>query len=283
MAAIFLFLWIGGPVAPQEGGDNSRIAFSDATRFASFRPEKITPPSGWFWSHDIQTSQIETTATPGYRIQRLSVYGAGRHRRFAGFFEPGMPARRYAVDLTSDMIKKQNPGLNPVSLCVDASLPEPGFSAVLEPDPTNESVIQVDLNEKQLHALVSEQRRITDLVVYSKAGARRYAVIVRTMKAIAGKQEPWFLFTNLSQAELAMQLQRSKARLLRLRRHTEKGEVRFHGIAVPAGKTKSTWYASIDADSLAEALERENSYLIDLDAFNNGAGLRFTAVMIRSD
>lgn len=283
MATMLLLLWTWGPVAPEEIGNNSRITFSDATRFAGFLPDKIAAPSGWFWSHDIQTSQIETTATPGYQMRRLSVYGAGKQRRFAGFFEPGSPARKYAVDLTSDVVKKPNHGLNPISLCVDTSLPEPRFSAVLEPGSDVESVIKVDLDERELHGLVADQQRITDLVVYARAGVRRYAVIVRTTRAAVGKQDPWFLFTNLTQAELEVQLQRNRARLSRLRRYTEKGETRFYGIAVPAGKTKSSWYASINADSLAEALEKGNSYLVDLDAFNNGTGLRFTAVMIRSD
>ncbi|MCE9600506.1 MAG: hypothetical protein K8S54_21285 [Spirochaetia bacterium] len=261
----------------EEPASSGRVSYSADIAHFNTNVQVPGPPVGWFWSHDIQADQIGALALPGYQMQRLTVYGSGNLRRFAAFLERGAAVRFYAIDLKVDQLQTEirNTRSNAISLCVDASTAEPRFTAILEKNASPSSTVKADLNESELHKLINGPQSVEDLVTYSKNGGRKYAVI------LGKKDSPWLLFTDLSRNEVASNLDKSKARLTRIRAYSENGKTRYSGVAKPAGSMRWSWYTDLTADALAEKLEDDNGYLLDLDATSATNGLRFTAILAK--
>jgi len=64
------------------------------------------PPESWFWTHDGLPHQVNTVVTAGSRLIRLSAYGSGTSRRFAGLiYRDGGPERTYQMDLDAAAVR----------------------------------------------------------------------------------------------------------------------------------------------------------------------------------
>src|SRR6266581_2183075 len=93
------------------------------------------PPETWFWSHDIQSNQVNSVVMPGMRLVRLSSYGKGSGRRFAALvYKEHGAERTYAVDLDAAALEARlrDTGARPVGITASADAGPPKFSVVLE-------------------------------------------------------------------------------------------------------------------------------------------------------
>jgi hypothetical protein len=236
------------------------------------------PPESWFWSHDIKPDQIDSILMPGMRLVRLSSYGTGAGRRFAGlvFKEPG-PERAYALDLDAAALaaRVQDAGARPVAITVDVNDGQPRFSVVLETGPGPLSSVHVDLDDAGARALIDDHHGIADLATYVVAGTRRYAVIVEE------RPGPSWLFTGVTAHELDAKLVELDAVLVRVRAYTNAGRHQLAAVAERSKLTGWAWYADLDGDAVARNLEHNSAYPFDLDATRGDRGVRFTVVMYR--
>ena len=207
----------------------------------------------WYWAHDARPDQLDSLATPGLRLVRLSHYGADR---YATLYHAGTPTQyRLGLDAAT------------ASSCTDAiAITVDGRSQfAVVTDPSVRTRTHVDLDEDEARSAIGE---IVDAATYTLGGARRYAIVVRD------DATPSWLLPNLTPADLHDEVRRLDAGLVRLRAHA--GEHRFTAIAA---RTPSTWYGDLSADDVASRLERHRAVPVDLDATATPEGVRFTVVM----
>ena len=262
---------------PDGGGATDSMANPPAEYSAASMPVR-KPPETWFWSHDIQSDQINSVLMPGMRLVRLSSYGQGNRRRFAAlvYKEPG-PERTYALDLDAAALEARlaASGARAVGITVDAGDGPPRFSVVLEIGPGPVSSVHLDLEEPAARALLDDDHGIADLATYTVEGTRKYAVIVEE------RQGPSWLFTGITAHDLDARLLELDASLVRLRGYTAGGRQLFAAVAERSRPTGWAWYSDLDADAVARNLENNSAYPLDLDATRDERGVRFTVVMAR--
>jgi hypothetical protein len=101
-------------------------------------------PDTWFWAHDARPDQLDSLATPGLRLVRLSHYGSSR---YAALFHSGTPtACRIGLDAASAVACT-----DAIAITVDDRA---RFSVVTEPGAA--TVIHVDLDADELRSAVGE-------------------------------------------------------------------------------------------------------------------------------
>jgi hypothetical protein len=210
-------------------------------------------PDAWFWAHDARPDQIESLATPGLRLVRLSHYGSDR---YAALFHSGSPTG-YRLDLDAAEAMAC-----PDAIAITAD-DRARFSVVTEPGAA--TTIHVDLDEDELRSAAGE---VVDMATYTLGGSRRYAVILRP------GGEPSWLLPNLSVHGLRDELDRLGGAITRLRSHGD--DSRYTAVAA---RTKTRFYADLAADQVGDRLERHAAYPVDLDAVLTADGVRFTVVM----
>lgn len=244
------------------------------------------PPETWFWSHDIQSDQINSVLMPGMRLVRLSSYGTGSGRRFAAlvYKEPGAE-RTYALDLDAAALEARlrESGARVVGITVDAAGDAAGdagnrppkFSVVLETGPGPLSSVHLDLEEAAVRGLLDDHHGIVDFATYVVGGVRKYAVIVEE------RPGPSWLFTGISAHDLDARLLELDASLVRLRGYAAGGRHAFAAVAERSRPSGWAWYSDLDADAVARNLENNSAYPLDLDAVRDERGVRFTVVMVR--
>lgn len=240
-----------------------------------------TPPDSWFWSHDIESDQIDAVVMPGTHLVRLSSYGSGPKRRFAAvvFKEAGGP-RHYLLDVAPDQLsnKLAAAGGRPVSVTAETLDDDIRFSLVLANDGPA-TTLRTDLDDSGLAALVSSQFTIADLAVYYVGGVRKFAAIIEEKADPVA--ETWVL-PNVSAHELDAKLLELGATLVRLRPFTDGGQRRFAAVLDRSSVGRWAWYSDVDGDTVAKHLNDSDAYPFDLEATRNDRGqVRFTVVMYR--
>jgi hypothetical protein len=236
-------------------------------------------PEAWFWSYDIETTNIDTVLLGGVRLMRLSSYHIGDEPRFAALmYQETGPARSYALllDAAAAMKRVSDTGERPVSITVDTSGEAPRFSLVLEAGPGPLTSLHVDLDEAGVRALLDDRHAIADLATYTAGGARRYAAIIEERTA-----QSW-LITGVTAPELDAKLLERGAALVRARGYLEGGRRLFAAVAERVDLGPWAWYAGIDPEAVAKNLTKNEAYPVDLDASWEEGRLRFTVVMYRN-
>jgi hypothetical protein len=237
------------------------------------------PPDSWFWSHDIESDQIDSLLTPGMHLMRLSSYGSGRNRRFAAvlFKEAGIE-RSYLLDVAPDQLaaKVAASGDRPVAITAETLDDDVRFSLVMAKGPGSLTSLHTDLDDDGLRALADGQHAIVDLAVYAVGGARKFAAIVEEHAA-----ESWVL-TGVSAHELDAKLLELGGTLARLRPYSEGGQRRFAAVIDKRVVGRWAWYTDLDGDTVAKHLDANDAYPFDLEATRDDRGQpRFTVVMYR--
>lgn len=217
------------------------------------------PPPAWFWAHDARPDQLGSLAPPGFRLVRLSGYGTGTRRRFAALLhkEDG-PARAYHLDLDAAAAEAC---AGAVSITADS---EQRFSVVVEEG--HASRVRIGLSDAEVLALTD----VADVAMYAAGRTRRYAVVQdgRSSRVLMGA----------TMSELKPQLRRLAAVPFRLR---DDAGPWFTAVAKPDSRATWSWYAGLDADEVAEELNRHHAHPVDLDAVASGEGVTFTVIMYR--
>lgn len=237
------------------------------------------PPESWFWSHDIQTNHVDDVVLPGMHLMRLSIYGAGKMRRFAAisFREVGAESV-YLVDVAAADLetKIRDAGAHPVSITADVDGGQLRFSLVLHKGPGSLYALHTELDEAGLAALADDRHCIADFTTYVVDGARKYAAIVEE------RTGPCWVLTNVTAAELDAKLLELGATLVRLRSlHGAEGARRFTAVAERINVGRWAWYADIDGDTVARHLNNNDAYPFDLEAYRDERGVRYNVVMYR--
>jgi hypothetical protein len=244
-----------------------------------------TPPEAWYWSYDIQAPDIDSILVPGAQLTRLMSYRKGTRLRYAALaHKVAGPARSYELELGAEAVHARSAaaGARPIALAVDTGEESPRFTLLLDPAPGPAAEVRVDLDEARLRAALDDRHRIVDLVTYAAGGARRFAAILEERVADGGEPAAaQQLLIGVSAAELDEALLRSAAALVRLRGYTADGRSLFAAVAEPAPPSTWSWYADLDPDEVAQALERNGAYPLDLDVSRDERGLRFSVVMYR--
>jgi hypothetical protein len=237
------------------------------------------PPDSWFWSHDIESDQIDSLLMPGMHLMRLSSYGSGPKRRFAALlFKEAGADHSYLLDVAPDQLTTQIgvSGARPVALTAEMLDDDVRFSLVLAKGPGSLTSLHTDLDEAALRALADGQHSIIDLAVYSVGGARKFAAIVEEHAA-----ESWVL-TGVSAHELDAKLLELGGTLVRLRPYSDGGQRRFAAVIDKSNVGRWAWYTDLDGDTVAKHLSESDAYPFDLEATKDERGQpRFTVVMYR--
>ncbi|HRC55694.1 MAG TPA: hypothetical protein PKU97_07210 [Kofleriaceae bacterium] len=237
------------------------------------------PPESWFWSHDIQTNHVDDVVLPGMHLMRLSIYGAGKMRRFAAisFREAGAESV-YLVDVPAAEVtaKVSAAAAHPVSITADVEGDAVRFSLVLHKGPSSLSSLHLDLDEAAFSKLADEQHCIADFTTYVVGGARKYAAIVEE------RTGPSWVLANVTAQELDAKLLELGATLVRLRGFPgADGVGRFTAVAERLNVGRWAWYSDIDGDAVARHLNTNDSYPFDLEAHRDERGVRYNVVMYR--
>lgn len=207
-------------------------------------------PDAWFWAYDARPDQLDSLATPGLGLVRLSRYGD----RYAALFHSGQRSE-YRLDLDA---AEASSVVDAIAVTVDD---RGRFSVVtgVEATPTR---LLVDLGEDEVLAVSGD---ILDVATYSLGGSRRYAAVVRD-------GGPSWILPDLSTRDLRARLDELDAVVTRLRSHND----RLTAVAAPG---RSRWYSGLEADDVAHQLEKHRAYPVDLGAVLTPEGVRFTVVM----
>jgi len=234
-------------------------------------------PEHWLWSHDIKPDQIASLGPPGWSLVSLSSYGDLDRRRFAAVLHKGPGAGRLPVlDLESSQIGAwlQHARVSPVAVTAGPGL-RPHLSVLVESGPDAGTRVAAGLSEDELRALPGGPGGIADITTYTVRGARQYAVVLDPRAA------PSLLFTGVTAGQLRRELRRSGATVTRLRAYAEDGQPLLAAVAERSARGFSAWYDGLDADGVAQKLDRHRAYPVDLGATRDDRGVRYTVVMRR--
>ena len=69
--------------------------------------------------------------------------------------------------------------------------------------------------------------------------------------------------------------------MVRLRAFAQDGQPLLAAAAERSARGFSAWYADLDADGVAQKLDRHRAYPVDLGATRDDRGVRYTVVMRR--
>ena len=116
---------------------------------------------------------------------------------------------------------------------------------------------------------------VADITTYTVRGARQYAVVLDP------RAGPSLLFTGVTASQLRRELRRSGATVTRLRAYDQDGQPLLAAAAERSARGYSAWYDGLDADGVAQKLDRHRAYPVDLGATRDERGVRYTVVMRR--
>jgi hypothetical protein len=237
------------------------------------------PPEAWFWSYDIDPTDLDSVLLGGVRLARLSSYRKGAAPRLAALiYQDGGPARHYALglDAAAALARVRDTGERPVAITAAPGDDAARFSLVTEAGPGPVSTLHLDLDEAGLRALCDDKHAIADLATYTAGGARRYAAVIEERA-----QASW-LFTGVTAKELDAKVLEHGAALVKVRPYVEGGRQLFAAVAERLEPGPWAWYAFAERDTIAKKLDENRAYPVDLDVTRDEAGLRFTVVMYRN-
>jgi len=237
----------------------------------------VTRPEHWLWSHDIKPDQIASLGPPGWSLMSLSSYGDLDRRRFAAVLHKGPGAGRIPVlDLEPSAIEARlrHARVSPVAITAGPGL-RPHLSVLVESGPGAGTRVATGLSEDELRALLDRPGGVADITTYTVRGARQYAVVLDPRAA------PSLLFTGVTAGQLRRELRRSGATVTRLRAYAEDGQLLLAAVAERSARGFSAWYDDLDADGVAQKLDRHRAYPADLGATRDDRGVRYTVVMRR--
>jgi hypothetical protein len=232
-------------------------------------------PEHWLWSHDIKPDQIASLGPAGWTLMSLSSYGD--RRRFAAVLHKGPGAGRLPVlDLEPSQIgpRLQHARVSPVAVTAGPGL-RPHLSVLVESGPGAGTRVAPNLSEDELRVLLAQPGGIADLTTYTVRGARQYAVVLDP------RAGPSLLFTGVTADQLRRELRRSGATVVRLRAYVQDGQPLLAAVAERSARGFSAWYAGLDADGVAQKLDRHRAYPVDLGATRDDRGVHYTVVMRR--
>jgi hypothetical protein len=236
-------------------------------------------PRWWFWSHDIQPDQVAGLAMPGMRLQRLVSYrrGAQADRRFAAFYfdDEGAtaPSRTWLIDADAETAREH--GQQAAAVSVDA-IPNGGevrFTLVLDAQPNPARALHTDLGVEDVTALLDGDRAVVDFATYLRDEKRYFAVIVETRLGDGST-----FFPALRREEVRNMLRPHGVLPTRARAyHSPTG---WHLAVVGEHGTGTAWsvHVDVDADDVAQRLEQQHGYPLDLDAVGHGLSVRFAVI-----
>lgn len=222
------------------------------------------PPQSWFWSHDILHKSVGDVMLPDMQLMRLAAYGEAPRRRFAAW-----AYRQGCVEPSSYIVDRSAPEMRnelarsigqPVSLTVEEVEGQARFSLVLQRCNVSPAGFVTGMSEAALRQLMQEgQRQPRDLVTYRENGQRWYAALLEDATS------PFQIYSGVSAEELQRQLKKSGMVLTRLRGYDEGGARKFLAVARQMNVGSWAWYDGLTADKVAEALDKESGYPVDLD------------------
>ncbi|MBA3755709.1 MAG: hypothetical protein H0X02_05550 [Nitrosomonas sp.] len=263
------------PAGTKENNQTTQVESSTKGESMKFSRK---PPESWFWSHDIDPHHIDDVLLPGMHLTRLSVYGGGKNRRFAAvsFRESGIESIYFQNVAAAELDSKiAEVGARPVSITADEVNGQLRFSLTLQKGSVPKTSVHINLDETGLSQLVNDQRRIADFTTYVIGGIRKYAAIVEE------RPGPSWIFARVTAKELDANLRKHDATPVRLRGFSENGVRYFTAIAEHLDVGNWAWYDDIDGDTVAGKLDSNNAYPVDLEAYRDERGVRYTVVMYR--
>ena len=259
-------------------GNNQTTQVESSTKGESMKFSS-KPPESWFWSHDIEPNHIDDVLLPGMHLARLSVYGGGKNRRFAAisFRESGIESI-YLQDIAAAELDSKIADIQayPLSITADEVNGQPYFSLVLQKGFGPKTSVHTNLDETGLSRLIDDQHRISDFTTYVAGGIRKYAAIVEE------RPGPSWVFIRVTAKELDANLREHDVTPVRVRGFSENGARYFTAIAEQLDVENWAWYDDIDGDTVVGKLESNNAYPIDLEAYRDERGVRYTVVMYRN-
>jgi hypothetical protein len=240
----------------------------------------ISPaPRSWFWSHDIQPDQIADLAMPGMRLRRLMSYrrGAQAARRFAAFYydDDGAIAssRSWLIDVDAATAAAHGARAATVSVDVAPDGGAIGYTLVLEDQPTPTRALYPDLDTDGVTALLDGDRAIVDIATYQRDGQRCFAAIVEHR---AGQGSVFF--PALRGEEVRTALRARGVVPVRARAYHAPVGWRLDVVGERASGVGWSVHVDVDADDVAQRLERQHGYPLDLDAVGHGLSVRFALI-----
>jgi hypothetical protein len=237
----------------------------------------VNRPEHWLWSHDIKPDQIASLGPAGWTLMSLSSYGDGDRRRFAAVLHKGPSAGRIPViDLEASQAgaRLRHARVSPVAVTADSDL-RPRLSVLVESGTAAGTRVAAGLREDELRALLDQPGGVADLTTYTVRGARQYAAVLDP------RAGPSLLLTGVTAGQLRRELRRSGGTVVRLRAFVQDGQTLLAAVAERSAGGFSAWYADLDADGVAQKLDRHRAYPVDLGATRDDRGVRYTVVMRR--
>jgi hypothetical protein len=222
------------------------------------------PPQSWFWSHDILHKSVGDVMLPDMQLMRLAAYGEAPRRRFAawayrqGCDEPSSYiVDRSAPEMRNELARSMG---QPVSITVEEIDGQARFSVVLQRCGVSPATFVTGMSEAALRQLMQDaQRQPRDLVTYRENGQRWYAALLEDATS------PFQIFNGVGVEALQRQLKKTGMVLTRLRGYDEGGTRTFLAVARQMNVGSWAWYDNLTADKVAQALDKDNGYPVDLD------------------
>jgi hypothetical protein len=236
-------------------------------------------PRSWFWSHDIQPDQVAGLAMPGMRLQRLVSYrrGAQAERRFAAFYydDEGAttPSRTWLIDADAATAGAHGQRAAAVSVDVIPNSGEVRFTLILDAHPHPARVLHTDLSAGDVTALLDGDRAVVDLTTYQRDEKRCFAAILEPMVGDGS-----MFFPALHREEVRNTLRPHGVLPTRARAYHSPGGWRIAVVAQRSAGTAWSVHVDVGADDVAQRLEQQRGYPLDLDAVGHGLSVRFALI-----
>jgi hypothetical protein len=236
-------------------------------------------PRSWFWSHDIQPDQIAGLSMPGMRLRRLMSYrrGAQADRRFAAFYydDDGAVAstRSWLIDVDAATAAAHGPRAVSVSIDVAPDSGAARYTLVLESQPVADRAFHTGLDTAGVTALLDGDHAVVDIAGYQRDGTRCFAAIVEP-RAGAGS----VFVPALRGEEVRATLRGLGVLPVRARAYHSPAGWRLDVVGERARGTGWSVHVDVDADDVAQRLERQHGYPLDLDAIGHGLSVRFALI-----
>jgi hypothetical protein len=236
-------------------------------------------PRYWFWSHDIQPDQIADLAMPGMRLQRLVNYrrGAEAERRFAALYydDEGAiaPSRTWLVDVDADTAVARAAQAVSVSVDVAPGSQEVRFTLILDAQANPVRTLHTELDAATLAALLDGDHAVLDLATYQRDEKRCYAAIIEPRIGHSS-----MFFPELSRDQVRHTLRPVGMMATRARAYHTPVGWRLAVVGERAIGTAWSVHADVDGDDVAQRLEQQHGYPLDLDAVGHGLSVRFAVI-----
>lgn len=215
---------------------------------------------------------------PGMRLRRLISYrrGAQAARRFAAFYyDDGAIAssRIWLIDVDAATAAAHGPRAATVSVDIAPGSGAIGYTLVLEDQPTPARALYPDLDSDGVTALLDGDCAIVDIAGYQRDGTRCFAAIVERR---AGQGSVFF--PALRGEEVRTTLRARGVVPVRARAYHSPVGWRLDVVGERANGVGWSVHVDVDADDVAQRLERQHGYPLDLDAVGHGLSVRFAVI-----